>query len=164
MAEPSKKHRSNGDTSNNVELKEGKVDLWTPLNCLVEAANRTKSSKSSPQGISLAKLESPTTQHGALHIPESTARSEAPAAVQSDLHVPKTNKDNSNKIKFDDEKKGNISPPGPVKRRRLRPAVQKRATASAMPASAQVVLNANGGRGNFKNSPIWFSLVASEDR
>ncbi|MED6202711.1 hypothetical protein PIB30_108265, partial [Stylosanthes scabra] len=44
VADPSKK-RPAEDTKNSMEPAEGKGDLWTPLNCLVEAANRTKSSR-----------------------------------------------------------------------------------------------------------------------
>ncbi len=36
---------------------ESKIDLWTPLNCLVDAANKTKSSKSNPQGGICSKTE-----------------------------------------------------------------------------------------------------------
>ncbi|KAI9084882.1 hypothetical protein K1719_033288 [Acacia pycnantha] len=138
-AEPSKKNRPNEETENNGELPEGKVDLWTPLNCLVEAANRTKSSKSTSQ--------------------------EPPATVHSELRMPKTkNKDNGHKTKFGDDKDEKNVPLGQVRRRRVRPAGQKRAAASEISASAQVMLDAAGGRGNRENCPIWFSLVASEDQ
>lgn len=148
-----------------MDLIEGKVDLWTPLNCLVEAANRTKSSRSNSHGTPLAKLEPPTTPRGGLEMSEITTKSAQPASVQSELHMPKTkNKDNGHKTKFRDDKDGNTLPSGPVKRRRLRPARQKRAAASEMSASTQVMLDATGNRCNRKNSPIWFSLVASEDQ
>ncbi|KAL2535730.1 E3 ubiquitin protein ligase DRIP2-like [Forsythia ovata] len=42
---------------NGSEAWKGKVDLWKPLNCLVEAANRSKSSQLIPQG-SVAKSQS----------------------------------------------------------------------------------------------------------
>ncbi|XP_061340402.1 E3 ubiquitin protein ligase DRIP2-like [Gastrolobium bilobum] len=165
IAESSKKHRPNEDTENSMDLTEGKADLWTPLNCLVEAANRTKSSRSNSQGTPHAKLESPTTPHGGVEIPEITTKSEPPASVQRELHMPKTkNKDNGHKTKFGDNKDGNTFPSGPVKRRRLRPASQKRAAGSEMSASTQVMLDATGGKCNRKNCPIWFSLVASEDQ
>ncbi|KAI4301931.1 hypothetical protein L6164_035165 [Bauhinia variegata] len=165
IAEPSKNHRPNEDTEKLVELTEGKVDLWTPLNCLVEAANRTKSSKLNSQGMSIPKLEPASTPHGGLDRPEIMARPELPAAVYRDLHMPKTkNKDNGVKIKFENEKNGNSSLPRPVKHRRVRPAGQKRSVASDTSTSAQFMLNATGGRCNRKNSPIWFSLVASEDQ
>ncbi|KAI5424060.1 hypothetical protein KIW84_030321 [Lathyrus oleraceus] len=147
-----------------MDLTEGKADLWTPLNCLVEAANRTKSSRSGLQGTPLAKLESPITPHGGLLMSETT-KSEPPTSVQSELHIPKTkNKSNGHKTKFGDDKDGNTLPSGPVKRKRLRPANQKRTAVSEMSASAQLVLDATGSRCNRKNSPIWFTLVASEDQ
>lgn len=148
-----------------MELAEGKADLWTPLNCLVEAVNRTKSSRSNSQGTPHAKLESPTTPNGGLDMSEITTKSEPPASVQSELRMPKTkNKDNGHKTKFGDDKVGNTLPSGPVKLRRPRLANQKRASASDMSTSAQVLLDASGSRCNRKNCPIWFSLVASEDQ
>ncbi|KAF7817825.1 E3 ubiquitin protein ligase DRIP2-like isoform X1 [Senna tora] len=165
IAERSKKNKPNEDTENNVELTEGKVDLWTPLNCLVEAANRTKSSKLNSQGLSLTKLEPPTSLNGGSNMPEVTTKSEPPATVHNELRMPKTkNKDNGQKTKFGDDKDGNILPPGQVRRRRVRPAGQKRAAASEISASAQVMVDATRDRCNRKNSPIWFSLVASEDQ
>ena len=165
MAEPSKKHKPNEDTKNNVELAEGKVDLWTPLNCLVEAANRTKSSRSNSQAIPPSKSEFATTPHDGLDMSEIKNKAELPASVQSEIGIPKSkNKDNGHKTKFGDDKDGNNQPSGSVKRRRLRPAGQKRVAASEVSASAQVMLDATGSRCNRKNSPIWFSLVASEDQ
>ncbi|XP_027188354.1 E3 ubiquitin protein ligase DRIP2-like isoform X2 [Cicer arietinum] len=148
-----------------MDLTEGKVDLWTPLNCLVEAANRTKSSRLNLQGTPVAKIESPATPHGGIQMSEIATKSELPTYVQSELHMPKSkNKSNGHKTKFGDDKDGNTLLSGPVKRKRLRPANQKRAAASEMSASSQLVLNATGNRCNRKNSPIWFSLVASEDQ
>ncbi|GAU11635.1 hypothetical protein TSUD_346270 [Trifolium subterraneum] len=163
IGETSKKHRSNEDTDNNIDLTEGKADLWTPLNCLVEAANRTKPSRSNLQGTS--KSESPITPHGGLVMSETTTKSEPPTSVQSEIHMPKTkNKSNGHKRKFGDDKDGNTLPSGPVKRKRPRPSNQKKAAASEMSASAQLMLDATGSRHNRKNSPIWFTLVASEDQ
>ncbi|BAT94966.1 E3 ubiquitin protein [Vigna angularis] len=165
MAEPSKKHKPNADKENSVEHAEGKVDLWTPLNCLVEAANRTKSSRSNSQAIPLAKLESPVTPHGGQNIPEITTKTELPASVHSELNIPKSkNKYTGHKTIFGDDKDANNLPSGPVKRRRLRPAGQKRVAASEMSSSSPAPLNATGSKCNRKNSPIWFSLVASEDQ
>lgn len=164
MAESSKKNKPNGDTKNNADITEGKVDLWTPLNCLVEAANRTKSSKSNSQGFSLAKQEPLITRSG-LNMPEITTKSEPPATSHSELRIPKTKtKDNGHKTKFGDDKDGNIVAPGQVRRRRVRPAGQKRALASEISASGQLMQDAVGGRHNRKNCPVWFSLVASEDQ
>lgn len=148
-----------------MEFSEGKVDLWTPLNCLVEAANRTKSSKSTLQGLSVAKTEPPLAPNGGVSMPEITTKSEPPATAHGELRMPKTkNKDNGHKAKFGDDKVENAVPSGQVRRRKVRPASQKRAAACETSASAQVMLDAVGGRCNRENCPIWFSLVASEDQ
>lgn len=130
-----------------MDLTDGKADLWTPVNCLVEAANRTKSSKSDLQGTPLTKLESPGIPHGGLVMSEITKSepSEPPTSVQSEFRMPKTkNRSNGHKTKFGDDKDGNTLPSGPVKRKRLCPANQKRTAASEMSASAQLVLDATG--------------------
>ncbi|KAL0418667.1 UNVERIFIED_CONTAM: hypothetical protein Sradi_1280200, partial [Sesamum radiatum] len=54
--EPSNQPNSDRGRGNAPDYWEGKVDLWKPLTCLVEAANRSKSSKFSTQGT-LAKSE-----------------------------------------------------------------------------------------------------------
>ncbi|KAJ1375332.1 hypothetical protein SESBI_51137, partial [Sesbania bispinosa] len=166
MAETSKKHKPNNeDTENNVELTEGKVDLWTPLNCLVEAANRTKSSRTNSHSNFVAKLESTSTPLGGLDTPEIKTKTDLPASMQSEFNIPKTkNKDTGHKTIFRDDKDKNSLPSGPAKRRRLRPAGQKRVAAYEMSASAPAMLDATGGKCKRKNSPIWFSLVASEDQ
>ncbi|KAK7258691.1 hypothetical protein RIF29_24273 [Crotalaria pallida] len=164
-AEPSKKHMPNEYKENSMELAEGKADLWTPLNCLVEAANRTKSSRSNSQGTPHGKLDSPTTPKGGLDISEITTKSEPPASIQSESHEPKTkNKDNGHKTKFGADNYGNSLPSQPAKVRRKRPASQKRAAASDMSTSGRVLLDTSKSRCNRKNSPIWFSLVASEEQ
>lgn len=84
MGQPAKKYGPNEDTENNAELTEGKFNLWTPLNCLAEAANRTKSTKSNSHGISLAKLESLTT-HGGLDMPKIITISEPTSAIRSEF-------------------------------------------------------------------------------
>ncbi|KAF1860864.1 hypothetical protein Lal_00000278 [Lupinus albus] len=164
VAEPSKKHKPGEDIEDSVELTEGKADLWTPLNCLVEAANRTKSSRSNSLATP-SKLDSPTTPCGDVDMSTNSNKPELPASLQSELNISKTkNKDNGHKTKFGDDKDGSSLPSRPVKRKRLRPAGQKRVVASEMSASAQVALDASKGKYNRKNSPIWFSLVASEDQ
>lgn len=150
---------------NSVELAEGKVDLWTPLNCLVEAANRTKSFKANSQATPVAELECPTTSHGGLDQPETTTKTGLPAFAQNELNIPKSKiKDTGHKKLFGVDKDAKCVPSGPAKRKRLRPAGQKRAAASDMSASAPGMLSATWGKCNRKNSPIWFSLVASEDQ
>ena len=48
-AEPSQPFSSK-ERENGAEARDGKSDLWKPLNCLVEVANRTKSLKSNARG------------------------------------------------------------------------------------------------------------------
>ncbi|CAN1271243.1 E3 ubiquitin protein ligase DRIP2, partial [Linum perenne] len=50
VQEPSDEHRTNGNGNNNGEIALGKTDSWTQLNCLVEAAYRTKSSEPNSEG------------------------------------------------------------------------------------------------------------------
>ncbi|XP_021854555.1 E3 ubiquitin protein ligase DRIP2 isoform X2 [Spinacia oleracea] len=100
---------------NSNEGREGKVDLWKPLNTLVEAANRSKFSKSNLQGSSHVKAD---------------------ASCSGDTDI------------------------GPGKRKRLRPSNRNRS--SAEPSSPQVVINETSR--NWKEGPIWFSLIASEEQ
>ncbi|RYQ91180.1 hypothetical protein Ahy_B09g097084 isoform E [Arachis hypogaea] len=165
LEESIKKNKSSESTENSVELTEGKADLWTPLNCLVEAANRTKSSRSNSQAVPPAKSDSPTTAHDARDMSEITNKAELPASGQNEISIPKSkSKDNGHKAKFGDGKDGNSVPSGPVKRRRLRPSGQKKVAPTEGSTSAQVMLDATRGYCNRKNTPIWFSLVASEDQ
>lgn len=128
---------------NNNEGWEGKVDLWKPLNTLVEAANRSKFSKSSLQGPCHAKSE-PSSSGGA------------------DMSVNKTKpEDNGRGPESQDEKSSMPSVPGPAKRKRARPSGKSQASPSPDSSSSPVMLNAT--RRNWKDGPIWFSLVASED-
>ncbi|KAG2694051.1 hypothetical protein I3760_08G123200 [Carya illinoinensis] len=54
---------------------------------------------------------------------------------------------------------------GPLKHRRLRAAGRKSTAASGLlHSSAQAMLDVAGSKRNRRNSPVWFSLVASEDR
>lgn len=166
VAEPSNEQRPNEDRENDVEVTEGKADLWTPLNCLVEAANRTKSSKLNSQGLSLAKLEQHNAHDNEVYMPETKVRAESFRAPESDVYMPKSKrKEHGLKKKVQDENNGTTLVPGPVKRRRFRAAGRKSASASGeLHPSAQVMLDAAGSKRNRRNSPIWFSLVASEDR
>ncbi|GMI66476.1 DREB2A-interacting protein 2 [Hibiscus trionum] len=144
-AEPSQ--RMNKDARNGDEPWDGKLDLWKPLNCLVEVANRTKSFKSTPQG-SDSKLE-PN------HVPK----------VEAQMGKSK-NKEDKCKSKVEDEK--NIAGPGTsetVTPKRLRRIHRKRASGFGDSGiSPQVVLNAAGTKHERRIGPVWFSLVASEDQ
>ncbi|OVA11195.1 hypothetical protein BVC80_1749g1 [Macleaya cordata] len=143
-AEPSNHQSSNKDTESG-EPWEGKVDPWKPLNCLVEAANRTKSFKFNSQGS--AVKSKPT------HDPD------------SEVNVPKTKtRERGRKPKVQDDKNDNTTL-GLVKPRKLHPTGRKRASASWEPGKlAQAILDAAGAKHNRGISPIWFTLVASEEQ
>ncbi|XP_043693504.1 E3 ubiquitin protein ligase DRIP2-like [Telopea speciosissima] len=143
IAECSNHHLPNKEVENGTEPWAGKVD-WKPLNCLVEAANRTKSFKSQ----------------------NSVAKSELPSASDSEVHVPKSKvKEQANKSKVQDTKTSTVAPPGSGKPRKLHGISRKRASASReLGMSAQTVLDARGVKRDRRASPIWFSLMASEDQ
>lgn len=136
----------NKETENGAEAWDAKLDLWKPLNCLVEVASRSKSFKSNVQG-SDAKLE--------------------PVRVnESDSQVQKVKKkENKRKAKVEEEK---ISP-HPVssdtaKTNKLRRVRRKKEPASGESGiSPQAVLDSTSNK-LLKTGPIWFSLVASENQ
>ncbi|GLT36414.1 hypothetical protein SLA2020_237780 [Shorea laevis] len=145
-AEPSQPTK-NKESETGGESWDGKLDLWKPLNCLVEVANRTKSFKSNSQG-SDSKLE--------------------PASVpNNDAQLGKTKlKEEKSKLKVEDEKNNADPTPSetvtPKKLRRIR---RKRATAFGTSGiSPQAVLDAASAKRGRRIGPVWFSLVASEDQ
>lgn len=131
---------------NNTEPCEGKADLWTPLNCLVEAASKTKCTKlnSIENFVNPTFLDAPSNK---AHQPESKV------------------KNNGYKSKANgDEKDSTPAQSVPVKRRRMQGVRQRRPAASeGLNISAQAVVDSNtksAGRFN----PIWFSLIASSNQ
>ncbi|KAG5043557.1 hypothetical protein AAZX31_03G141200 [Glycine max] len=137
----------NKGSENGAEPWDAKLDLWKPLNFLVEVASRSKSFKSNNVQGSDAKLE--TNQ-----------------VNESDSQVQKTkNKENKRKAKIEDEK----SSPYPVssdtaKPNKLRRIRKKKETASGESGiSPQAVLDSASNRLS-RTGPIWFSLVASENQ
>nr|XP_048325241.1 E3 ubiquitin protein ligase DRIP2-like isoform X2 [Ziziphus jujuba var. spinosa] len=164
LAEPSNDQKRNKEKENDGEATEGKADLWTPLNCLVEAANRTKSSKSNTQGLTLPKSEPQNAHDSELSIRGNKTEAESLNA-DSEIYMPKTKMKEPDHTKVKNNSNGTTLLPGPVKRRRLRASNRNRAAPSGeLCASAQVMLDASGAIRCRRNSPIWFSLVASEDR
>ncbi|XP_038890117.1 E3 ubiquitin protein ligase DRIP2-like isoform X1 [Benincasa hispida] len=164
MAEPSNSLRHE-HLENNVEAVEGKADLWTPLNCLVEAANRTKSSKLNFQGSSVAKLEPSNVANGDVDAQESKEKALSLGAPNYGLYMPKTrNKEHgSNPKAKDNHNNGTTSLPESMKRKRLRATARNKAAASGeLGSPAQVLLDASAAKCR-RNSPIWFTLIASED-
>lgn len=142
--EPSNRspHKEREDSS---EHWEGKVDLWKPLTCLVEAANRSKSSKFNTE--------------------DSHVKSEVQNPYEKEVLLRKLkNKEHGKKSKVKDEK--NCSDPTPQETERpkkLRRVWQKAQNVGNFRVPPQVVLDAAGAKFDRKNCPIWFSLVASND-
>ncbi|CAK9135985.1 unnamed protein product [Ilex paraguariensis] len=143
--EPCYEQETEKDVRKDIEFWEGNVDLWKPLNCLVEAANRTKTSKLNSQSSSPAK-------------------SEPLDAPDFEVHMPKTKgKEHGQKSKVQDDKNATSMVSAQSKRRRFRVIGRKRA-AGVLSASSQAILDAKGAKWSRKNSPIWFSLVASDNQ
>ncbi|XWS36378.1 hypothetical protein CRYUN_Cryun20dG0079900 [Craigia yunnanensis] len=144
-AEPSQ--HMNKEAENGGESRDGKRDLWKPLNCLVEVANRTKPFKSNSQS-SNSKLE-----------PTRITNSEAQMSKIK-------HREDKCKIKVEDEK--NIADPATsetVTPKRLRRICRKRASGFGDSGiSPQAVLDATGPKHERRIGPVWFSLVASEDQ
>lgn len=130
-----------------AQMWKGNVDLWKPLNCLVEAANRTKPSK-------LCPLDSPSGKLEPLDVPD------------YDLHLPpKTKiKDQPQKSKSQDNKNRANPARGPVKRKRLHAADRNNNISGGLSSSAQSMIDIMGAKVNRPNCPVWFSLVASRDQ
>lgn len=152
-AETSHDQRFNEDLDNDNGIKEGKADLWTPLNCLVEAANRTKSSKSYSQGSALPDSEP--------YMPDGNKpKAMLPNASDSEIYLAKPKlKEHGQSSKFNDEKTGTSLLPGQVKRRRIRASIKKREA-----GSDDLMVDSHGAKLKRTNCPIWFTLVASEDQ
>ncbi|XP_050364473.1 E3 ubiquitin protein ligase DRIP2 [Argentina anserina] len=141
-AEPSEPVSIKG-SENGAESWDGK-DLWKPLNCLVEVANRTKSLKPNLQGSERVE----------------------PAVIPSESQVRKfKSKENKQKSKVEDEK-NSTNPPSPdtMKPKKMRRARQKREASGESSITPQAVLDAGSGKLERRVGPIWFSLVASEEQ
>lgn len=137
----------NKETENGAEQWDAKLDLWKPLNYLVEVASRTKAFKSNNVQGSDAKLE-PLQVNG------------------SESKVQKIkNKENKRKANIEVEK---ISPypasSDTAKSNKLRRVRRKKDTAFGESSiSPQAIVDSNNNK-LLKNGPIWFSLVASENQ
>ncbi|KAK8712702.1 hypothetical protein V6N13_147932 [Hibiscus sabdariffa] len=135
--QPSSEHRSNEETDD-VEIMESKADLWTPLNCLVEAANR-KSSKINSQASTASVSEPHNGPDCHTYVPEIKVGLESPTVT--------------------DGKNGTELITKPVKRTRLHAEAQKKAA-----SSNRIMLDTLGSKWSRNNNQIWLSLVACEDR
>ncbi|KAG6400852.1 hypothetical protein SASPL_137696 [Salvia splendens] len=140
-SDPSKHPSPDKGRENGSETLEGKVD-WKPLKCLVEAANMSKSSEFSMQGV--------------------VSKSEAPNSHDNEGPNKSRSKENRQKSKLQDVKNfNNHTPPDSVRPKKLRKVRQKKTQDfGEFRVPPQVVLDAAGAKLDHKNHPIWFSLVA----
>ncbi|TYK30120.1 E3 ubiquitin protein ligase DRIP2-like [Cucumis melo var. makuwa] len=135
----------NKEAENGVNSVERNLDIWKPLNFLVEVANRSKCSKSNSQGFE-TKVEAAEANG-----------SEAQASKSRNREGKRKQKRENGKTRADP-----VSPETekPKKLRRIR---QKRESfygdSSLTP---QVVLDASSARHEIKAGPIWLSLIASD--
>lgn len=144
-AEPSN-HISNKDSDNGAEQWPVKSDVWKPLNCLVEAANRTKTCNFTKQGGSAIKEEKIDDLDDEVHVHKSK--------IRAHLH----------KQKVEDDKNDAIpTPSGLTKARRMNGTRRKKATTNRE-LSSQTMLDAAGVKNMRRISPIWLSLVPSDDQ
>ncbi|KAL0390948.1 UNVERIFIED_CONTAM: E3 ubiquitin protein ligase DRIP2 [Sesamum calycinum] len=142
--EPSNQPNSDRGRGNAPDYWEGKVDLWKPLTCLVEAANRSKSSKFSTQGT--------------------LAKSEEQLSYENEGLPRKTkNKEQRKKSKVKDEKNyGDHAPPESERPKRFS-RIREKARNFGELAPPQAVLDAASAKLDRRTNPIWFSLVASNE-
>ncbi|XP_061338133.1 E3 ubiquitin protein ligase DRIP2-like [Gastrolobium bilobum] len=136
----------NKGTENGAEPHEAKLDLWKPLNYLVEAASRSKSFKSNVQG--------------------SDAKLELIKVNNNDSQVLKAkNKENKRKVKVEDEKTStdHISSDKAKTNKSRRVRIKKEPDFGESRISPQAVLDATDTE-LLRNDSIWFSLAASENQ
>ncbi|CAD5174482.1 E3 ubiquitin protein ligase DRIP2 isoform X1 [Musa acuminata AAA Group] len=150
---PSRKQASSGaEISNNLANKNienggkplvDKAELWKPLNCLVEAANRTKSFRSSPHK-SVIKAEEKNVSDSEVNINKTR--------VEEHIHKSKVKDENFDNVKM---------PPMTAKARRIKGVGQKR---RKLANSIQMLPDAANAQSDRRITPLWFSLVASFDQ
>ncbi|KAL3647791.1 hypothetical protein CASFOL_008759 [Castilleja foliolosa] len=138
--EPSDKKRGNES-----EPWEGKVDLWKPLNCLVEAANRTKLSKLNVQGPG----DKPEASH---------ARDNEGFLGKSKY------REQRQKSKVQEEKSCSDHTPVEAERpRKMRRGRQKKAqNLGDFKVPPRPVVYGASAKSERKNYPVWFSLVSDK--
>ncbi|XXG43577.1 hypothetical protein AAC387_Pa01g3572 [Persea americana] len=147
-AQPSNNPFSKDTDSGPEQPWQGKGDQWKPLNCLVEAANRTKAFKLTIQRGSIAKAEKIYNSDGEVNTHKTKVREHA------------------NKLEVQDDKNGIIPTSSEsIKTRKLNGTRRKRRAASrGLTFSAQALLDAASGIRERRMSPIWLSLMASDDQ
>ncbi|KAI3870770.1 hypothetical protein MKW92_003154 [Papaver armeniacum] len=145
-AEPSNHQAPNEDQENDIESGVSKIHLWKPLNCLVETANRTKSHKFTIQG-SVVKFEPANDSSFQVRFPKTKVR------------------DTLSKSTVQDDEKGSSSTASEHEKPRKLHKIRKRSAFSERDhVTAQTIINIEGIRRDRRTSPIWFTLVASDDQ
>ncbi|KAK3024581.1 hypothetical protein RJ639_044323 [Escallonia herrerae] len=143
--EPFHHQISRSDSGKDIEPREGNVDLWKPLNFLVEAANRSKTSK----------LNSQSSYSG---------KSEPASAADCDILLLKPNvKEHEHVPKDEDDENSSTMLPVSFKHKGLRVNERKRPS-EELTASPQALLDAITAKRRRRCCPVWFSLVASADQ
>ncbi|XP_055829293.1 E3 ubiquitin protein ligase DRIP2-like isoform X2 [Solanum dulcamara] len=137
-AKPSSHPTPDKGTDDGTEQQEGKVDLWKPLDCLVEVANKNKCYKTES-----SHCHDNGGQGWGMKVKEHGQK----LKVQDDKH-------NCGPVPSESEK--------PKKLRRIRR--KKASTFGEFSISPQAVLDLISVKCERRTNPIWFSLVASEDQ
>lgn len=141
---------SNAETSNHthnqvtVKSPESyKSELWKPLNCLVEVANRTKSLKSGSQTPAI--------------------KAEQTNGLDNESHMYRTKvREQHSKLKMKDEKNNHVSASSAMaKERRMQGVGRKR---KEQGPSAQAVLDVADATRERRICPVWLSLLSSADQ
>ncbi|KAK1313959.1 E3 ubiquitin protein ligase DRIP2 [Acorus calamus] len=139
--EPSN-YTSNKDLENGEKSYHDKAELWKPLNCLVEAANRKAPRFSSQTPV---------------------VKGEQANGPDTEAYTPKTKaKENANNPKIQDDKNGILpEASGMVKSKRF--GISRKRAARELTLSTQAMLDA-GAKRERRVIPVWFTLVASADQ
>ncbi|XP_024964885.1 E3 ubiquitin protein ligase DRIP2-like isoform X2 [Cynara cardunculus var. scolymus] len=147
--EPSSDPSPDKETKNGSGPRDGKVDLWKPLNYLVEVANRSKSSKFTSQS---SAVKSP---------PQHTPKSEG--------HGRKPKGPPLKRSKFQDENgRSDVDVTESAKPKKIRKNRKNKADmlGESDVATLQAALDAdaNNAPREKRINPIWFHLVPSEEQ
>lgn len=146
-SEPDLSHQvaPNEIPENNTELWKGKTNTWEPFNCLMEAVRKTKHTESIMQ------------QNAVIALP-------APTSCDNDSGVPAVHVKNKITIAGDQNEATPVQPHC-LKTRRLR-SIQQRRVRFAQDLNLPAVQPAveSNSKSNERPHPIWFSLVASEEK
>ncbi|XP_027904701.1 E3 ubiquitin protein ligase DRIP2-like [Vigna unguiculata] len=136
----------NKGSENGGEAYDAKLDLWKPLNCLVEVASRSKSFKSHVQG-SDAKLETTQVSESESQMQKTKIKDKRKGKVEEEKIIPHPATSDATK---------------PNKLRRMRK--KKEPASGESSISPQAVLDSASSKRLSRTGPIWFSLVAAENQ